>query len=144
MTPLEKGQQILDAIADEADGRGIPLPSLRYVRVGAPVLACEAVIVGFVNTLPAPSELVPFDCGAVELATFIVTVGLDCSAAVNEDGSDNVGQMMAVSERAQDVGEVLWSFARDFDAFVSKEWNVTYGVLGGMSYITLQLTTGVD
>ena len=146
MTPLDKAQEILDGIVAQAAAMDTPvaLPTPQYVRIGAPVVACPAVIIGFVSTLPVEEDLVPHDCGAVEQATFICTVALDCSAAFNSDGSDNVAKMAEVSERAQAVGAVLWTYANAFEPFITKTWSVTYGLAGGHALITLQLTTGVD
>lgn len=143
VTPLEKAQELLDDLSGFAAAECHDLPSLRYTRMGPPVLACEALIVGVLNADPA--ELYgPLECNPSQLATYIFAAGLECSGVYDQSGADDPYKVAEVSAKMDAVGSLFWDWAAQYNAYLSKQWFVTWSINGDLGVITMQFTTGVD
>lgn len=143
MTPYEKAQQLLQAVVDEAETREVELPTLQYAQVGDPAIACE-VLTAACTTLDPSAETGPEKCNASQLGAFAVIIARECSWTGNYDGSDDVEAVARVSETLGRDSDLLWAAANSFNAYLTKRWNVTWTLTGGLGITTLAIVTGVD
>jgi hypothetical protein len=143
VTPLEKAAQLIDEIDDYACDIGVDLPKLRYPQIGTPVIGCEAFTIGVIDVTPH-EQYGPVECNASQLVTFSVNVSRTCSWVADDDGIDDPEKVAEVSATLSADSEVLWSFAQQYRAYLSKQWNVTFLRTGGLGITTMSFIIGVD
>lgn len=148
MTPYAKAQAILAELVEAA----LPLepdfvlPTLRYAQIGAPVVACESLIVA-VAGMTADNGLEVEDltfCDSSQIGTFTIVHAIDCAWVANEDGTDDPARVAEASARMDANGTFLWNYANELVPFVSKQWTIGWAFMGGLGLTTLTLTTGID
>lgn len=142
VTPLEKAKQILADINTFASASSVDLPGHQYAQTGTPVIACAGLIVAVTNVSIAAG----YDptCGAAQSGTFVVTLTRDCGVEFNEDGSDNVDAITAVSAEADADAQMLWDYANQLEIYLTRTWSVSWALIGGLGITTLSLTIGID
>lgn len=150
MTPYEKAQELLDAISDIGDARvasedweGYTFPALRYAQLGESTITCEGVNVSATNVVPH-AAYGPVDCNASQLGTFTIIIARDCAVIHDRYGIDDPVAFAAVSRVADWDGQLLWDWANEMTAYLSKEWSVAWAIVGNIGVTTMQLTIGVD
>jgi hypothetical protein len=153
MTPLEKAREFLATIEDMAPVMGTVLPDQRYAQLGQPVIACSSLIAAVTTTIPhaeyggatgSRGNIFGFECNASQQSTFVISLARECSWTSDDTGFDIPEEVVKVSEQMQMDHDLLWYFAANLDAYLSKSWSISMVLMGGLSIVTLQLLTGVD
>ncbi len=143
MTPLEKAQQLIEELDDYAGGVGVELPSLQYPQIGTPVIATEAFTIGVIDVSPH-DQYGPNECNASQLTTFSINISRECSWTSDDDGVDVPEKVEEVSATLSADSELLWQFAEQYRAYLSKQWNITFLLTGGLGITTMSFIIGVD
>jgi len=141
VTPYEKAQQLVDDIVEFSE---MKLPKLRYAQVGAPNVIADEVFTVAVNAVDPHDQYGPFECNPSQLSTFLVIIAWECSWTGENDGRDDPRKVKTVSQKLDDTGTMLWSFASQYRAYLSKEWSITYALTGGVGITTMSFSIGVD
>lgn len=146
MTPLEKAKDILKQINARADESGLRLPSMQLAKLSPtpPVIACEELLVA-ITAITLPDETFEPDCNPARLATFVIILARACAQEADPqtgvDIPENVRTIHAGLDRDSDF---LWDWAAEYDYYLSKTWDMAWGLEGGLAVSTLTLTTGID
>ena len=143
MTPLEKAQELIEELDTFAGVQGVGLPTLRYPQIGTPVIATEALTVGVIDVTPH-EQYSPVECNASQLCTYSINVSRECSWTSDDDGVDDPVRIAEVSATLSADSELLWNFAQQYRAYLSKQWNVTFLLTGGLGITTMSFIIGVD
>lgn len=141
MTPYAKAKQLIDDVVEFSE---IDLPKLKYAQVGAPHVIAHEVFTVAVSGVDPHGQYGPFECNASQLSTFLVIIAWNCSWTSETDGSDDPRKIKSVSEKLDATGQMLWDFASRYQAYLSKEWSITFALTGGIGITTLSFTIGVD
>ena len=141
MTPLEKAQQVLEEIVEFADE--VELPHLQYAQIGTPVVACEALTVAVIDITPH-EQYGPTECNASQLVTLSVVLSRTCAWTSDDDGVDDPEKIAEVATVLSGDSELLWSFAQQYRAYLSKQWNISFLRTGGLGITTMSFIIGVD
>lgn len=149
MNAYTKAQQLLALIVAEALPKepDYSLPTNQYARVGTAVVSCASVQVAALDmqTEGAALGVLTVDCNdAIQLSSFACIISRDCGWEANEDGSDNLEAVAAVSAMGAEDADFLWTWANNYDEYISKAFSVGWSITGGILITTLTLTTGID
>lgn len=144
MNLYEKAQHILDAIIAEAAVQDVALPEAQYAQLGTPVIACPLVTVATAAPLSPVEETGPTKCNASQVATFQCIIARACGWTSDSTGADDPDAIASVSAQIAADVEIMWAAASAYNGYLVKNWSVAWEISGGMSFVTLTLSTGVD
>ena len=146
MTPLEFADHLRKDFESYASEFSPPvaIPEMSFSKMGEQVIACESLI--FAATDLAAQPL--FDeqggrCGDIQVGTYVITSARDCAYEMEEDGTDNVEEVTAISKQIDHDGDCLWDRALSIDEYMAKDFSLGFAITGGLAISSLQLTTGV-
>lgn len=142
MNAYEKAKQLLQELTGSYSADGVGLPERQFVVMGEPVVDCDLVLVA-VSSISAPGEF-PQNCGVPQSGSFVIVIARDCANIYDSNGETIVDEAEDVARQQAEDAEFLWQFASDYQSYTEKSWDVGFAITGGLSIVSLTLTTGID
>jgi hypothetical protein len=146
MTPLEFADHLRKDFESYASEFSPPvgIPEMSYSKMGEPVIACGSLIVATTDLAAQPLfDNIGGVCGYIQVGTFLVALSRDCAYEMNDDGTDNVEEVVEISKQTDHDGDCLWSWALSIDPYMTKDFSLGFAITGGLAISSLQLTLGV-
>ena len=136
-TPLSYARILLDDLSNSI----VPLPDERYAQLGGQVVVCESLIIG--TTGITSQEMLGPQCDVVQVASYDITLARDCANVSNDDGSNNGPAIVAVSDQIDADADALWRWAQGLEYYVTKTFDITWVITGGIAITTMTISLGI-
>ena len=144
MTPLQYADQLRKDFADYAvDTCQLEIPKETFTQYATQVIACASLTAAVTEAAAQPINEGGQTCSYGQIATINIALARECAYEMNDDGTNDVEKINAISAQADKDADCLWTWAEQLGFWLFKDFTMSFMNTGGLQITTLSLTIGV-